>query len=34
MEITLCVRGCAKFDCDGKAYTPKAWREVQMGVEK
>lgn len=21
MEITLCVRGCAKFDCDGKAYT-------------
>lgn len=24
MEITLCVRGCAKFDCDGKVYTLKA----------
>lgn len=23
MEITLCVRGCAKFDCDGKVYTLK-----------
>ena len=23
MEITLCVRGCAKFDCDGRVYTLK-----------
>lgn len=23
MEITLCTRGCAKFDCDGRVYTLK-----------
>lgn len=24
MEITLCVRGCVKFDCDGRVYSLKS----------